>query len=195
MSKQVEFFYDYGSPAAYIAWARLPGICAEHGAELVRKPVLLGGIFKASGNQTPVNVKAKGEWMFVDLARHAAFFDVPFKKNPYFIINTLPLMRGAMWAREQGELEKYDQVMFEAIWAHEKDMNTPEVVAEVLTEGGFDASEVFDAVQQPQIKQQLIAATEEAVSHGLFGVPSMIVDGALHFGQDRLDWVERALAA
>lgn len=195
MSEQVEFYYDYGSPAAYIAWARLPAICEEHGAELIRKPILLGGLFKATGNQTPVNVKAKGEWMFDDLARHAAWFDIPFKKNPYFIINTLPLMRGAMWARQSGQLERYDQVMFEAIWAGEKDMNSPEVIASVLNEGGFDTKEVFAAVQQQGIKDQLIAATEEAASKGMFGVPSMIVNGELHFGQDRLDWVERAIAA
>ena len=133
--------------------------------------------------------------MFDDLARHAAFYGVPFKKNPYFIINTLPIMRGAMWAQRSGQLEHYDRVMFEAIWAHEKDMNTPEVIASVLTEGGFDAGEVFQAVQQQEIKDQLIVATEEAASKGLFGVPSMIVNGELHFGQDRLDWVERAIAA
>ena len=143
MSKQIEFYYDYGSPAAYLAWAKLPEICERHGAELVRKPILLGGVFKATGNQTPVNIKPKGEWMFVDLARHADFYGVPFMKNPYFIINTLPLMRGAMWAREQGELETYDRVMFEAIWMDEKDMNTPDVIATVLSEGGFNAAEVF----------------------------------------------------
>ena len=194
MTKQVEFFYDYGSPAAYLAWARLPGICERHGASLIRKPILLGGLFKATGNQTPVNVKPKGEWMFDDLARHAEFFGVPFKKNPFFIINTLPIMRGAMWAQRSGQLDRYDEVMFEAIWANEKDMNSPEVIASVLEEGGFDAQEVFEAVQQQDVKDLLIAATEEAAAKGLFGVPSMTVNGELHFGQDRLDWVERALS-
>ena len=195
MTRQVEFYYDYGSPAAYLAWARLPAICSDHGAELVRKPILLGGLFKATGNQTPVNVKPKGEWMFDDLARHASHYDVPFEKNPYFIINTLPLMRGAMWAELNGQLENYDQVMFEAIWVHAKDMNTPEVIASVLETGGFGAREVFEAVQQQDIKDRLIAATEEAAGKGLFGVPSMIVNGELHFGQDRLDWAERAIAS
>ena len=195
MTRRVEFYYDYGSPAAYLAWARLPAICEKHDAELVRRPVLLGGLFKATGNQTPVNVKPKGEWMFDDLARHAAYYDVPFKKNPYFIINTLPLMRGAMWAERNGQLENYDRVMFESIWVNAKDMNAPEVIAAVLEAGGFSTGEVFEAVQQQDIKDQLISATEEAAGKGLFGVPSMIVNGELHFGQDRLDWVERAIAA
>ncbi len=195
MSKQVEFYYDYGSPAAYLAWAKLPEICDRHGAELVRKPVLLGGVFKGTGNQTPVNIKPKGEWLFADLARYADYYGVPFKKNPYFIINSMPLMRGAMWAQNRGQLQQYDRVMFEAIWADEKDMNTPDVIASVLTEGGYDAAEVFEAVQTPEIKSQLIEATEEAVSRGVFGVPTMFVGDEMHFGQDRLDWIDRALAA
>ncbi len=195
MTKTVEFYYDYGSPAAYLAWTQLPKICADHNAELVRRPILLGGVFKATGNQSPVMVEKKGTWMFGDLVRHAEHYGVPFVVNPYFIINTLPLMRGAMWAREAGRLAEYDQVMFEAIWVNEKDMNDVAVIGEVLTQGGFDAAELVAAVQDANIKGQLIEATEEAVSKGLFGVPTMFVDDVMHFGQDRLEWVARALAA
>ncbi len=195
MTKTVEFYYDYGSPAAYLAWTQLPKICADHNAELVRRPILLGGVFKATGNQSPVMVEKKGTWMFGDLARHAEHYGVPFVVNPYFIINTLPLMRGAMWAREAGRLAEYDQVMFEAIWVNEKDMNDVAVIGQVLTQGGFDAAELVAAVQDANIKGQLIEATEEAVSKGLFGVPTMFVDDVMHFGQDRLEWVARALAA
>ncbi len=195
MGGQVEFYYDYGSPAAYLAWTRLPNICETHGADLIRKPVLLGGIFKASGNQTPVAIKPKGEWMFDDLARHAELYGVPYAMNPFFIINTLPLMRGAMWAQNEDRLAEYDKVMFEAIWVNKQDMNDPAVIGDVLAAGGFEPPVLFEAVQQPEIKAALIAATDEGVSRGLFGVPSMIVGGQLHFGQDRLDWVEQALAA
>ena len=195
MAGQVEFYYDYGSPAAYLAWTQMPQICTKHGAELIPRPVLLGGIFKATGNQSPVMIKAKGEWMFHDMARYASQYAVPFTKNPYFIINTLALMRGAMWAAGQGRLSEYDKVMFEAIWVNQQDMNGPAVIGTVLERGGFDPAVLMEAVQDPGIKTKLIAATDEAVSRGLFGVPAMIVNGELHFGQDRLDWVERALAA
>ena len=158
MSEQVEFYYDYGSPAAYLAWARLPAICEEHGAQLIRKPILLGGLFKATGNQTPVNVKPKGEWMFDDLARHAAYFGVPFNKNPFFIINTLPLMRGAMWAQRNGQLEHYDQVMFEAIWVNAKDMNSPET------------------------KKRVDADTAEAAKLGVTGTPGFFINGKFTSG-------------
>lgn len=195
MTKTVEFFYDYGSPAAYLAWTQLPALCAELKAEIVSRPILLGGVFKATGNQSPVMVEKKGTWMFDDLERHARRYGVSFSKNPYFIINTLPLMRGAMWARETGCLDAYDKVMFEAIWVHEKDMNDVAVIGAVLTEGGFDAKEVVAAVQDDAIKKQLIEATDAAASKGVFGVPTMFVGGEMHFGQDRLDWVRRALAA
>ena len=194
MSKTVEFYYDYGSPTAYLAWTQLPALCARHGAELKSCPVLLGGIFKAAGNQSPVMVEKKGAWMFDDIERYAAHYGVPFARNPYFIINTLPLMRGAMWARANGRLGDYDKVMFEAIWVDQKDMNDVAVIGTVLTEGGFDANELVAAVQEPDVKGQLIEATEAAVEKGLFGVPTMMVDGQMHFGQDRLDWIERALA-
>ena len=194
MRKTVEFYYDYGSPTAYLAWTQLPALCAKHGAELKSCPVLLGGIFKAAGNQSPVRVEKKGAWMFDDIERYAAHYGVPFARNPYFIINTLPLMRGAMWARANGRLDEYDKVMFEAIWVDQKDMNDVAVIGQVLTEGGFDASALVAAVQEPEVKGQLIEATEAAVEKGLFGVPTMMVDGQMHFGQDRLDWIERALA-
>ncbi len=193
MTKTVDFYYDYGSPAAYLAWTQLPKLCADHGAELVAHPILLGGVFKATGNQSPVVIEAKGAWMFGDLERHAAHYGVSFSQNPYFIINTLPLMRGAMWARAAGRLAEYDKVMFEAIWVNQKDMNNVAVIGEVLAEGGFDAAEVTEAVQDAAIKAELIEVTSAAVERGLFGVPTMFVGGQMHFGQDRLDWVARAL--
>ncbi|MEM1198553.1 MAG: 2-hydroxychromene-2-carboxylate isomerase [Pseudomonadota bacterium] len=195
MTKTVEFYYDYGSPAAYLAWTQLPNLCAERGAELVAHPILLGGAFKATGNQSPVVIEAKGAWMFDDLERHAAHYGVDFSQNPYFIINTLPLMRGAMWARAAGRLAEYDKVMFEAIWVNQKNMNDVAVIGAVLTEGGFDAAEVTAAVQDPQIKGELIEVTNAAVERGLFGVPTMFVGHEMHFGQDRLDWVARALTS
>ncbi len=195
MTKTVDFYYDYGSPAAYLAWTQLASLCAEHGGELVAHPILLGGVFKATGNQSPVVIEAKGVWMFGDLERYAAHYGVNFSQNPHFIINTLPLMRGAMWARAAGRLADYDKVMFEAIWVNQKNMNDVAVIGEVLTEGGFDAAEVTAAVQDPQIKAELMEVTNAAVERGLFGVPTMFVDEEMHFGQDRLDWVARALAS
>lgn len=194
MSKQVEFYFDYGSPTTYLAWTQLPTICEVRGAELVYKPILLGGIFKAAGNNTPVAVQAKGAWMLDDMARFAKRYGVPFVMNPYFIINTMPIMRGVFWAQDTGVFDAYNRAMYQAMWVDGVDMNNPEEIARVVTEAGLDADAMAEAIQQSDIKKRLIDATSAAAERGLFGAPTMFVDGEMHFGQDRLDWVEEALA-
>ncbi|MEZ5934876.1 MAG: 2-hydroxychromene-2-carboxylate isomerase [Alphaproteobacteria bacterium] len=190
----VTFYYDYGSPASYLAWTQLPAICARHGAGIDHRPILIGGLFKITGNRSPATVEAKGAWFFKDMARYAERYGVPFEKNPYFIINSLPLMRGAIWAAEQGRLQDYDRVMFEACWVNGRNLNDPKVIMATLREGGFDADAIAAAIQTADIKQRLIEVTDEAAERGIFGLPTMLVGDEMHFGQDRLDWVEQALA-
>ena len=194
MSKQVEFFFDYGSPNTYLAWTQLPDMCARHGAELVYKPMLLGGVFQATGNQTPVNIEAKGAWMGDDMARYAAKYGVPFVMNPDFIINSLPTMRGVFWAQREGVFDAYNEAVHKAMWVDGVDMNNPEEIGRVISEAGLDAAAMAEALQDGEIKKALIDATNEAVERGCFGAPTMFVDGEMHFGQDRLPWVEEALA-
>lgn len=194
MTKQVDFYYDFGSPASYLAWTQLPAMCERHGAQLNYEPILLGGVFKAVENASPMTVKPKGEWMFDDLARFAERYGVRFVMNPYFIINTLGLMRGAIWAKQAGCIEPYNKAMYEAVWVNERDMANPEEIAAVATDAGLDTAAMAQAVQAPEVKQGLIEATEAGVSRGIFGAPSMFVNGEMHFGQDRLDWVEATLA-
>lgn len=192
--KTVEFLYDYASPASYLAWTQLPGLCVRHGAELVRLPVFAGGIFKAVGNNSPVNVKPKGVWMFDDLGRYARHYGVPFEKNPHFMFNSLAAMRGAMWARSQGRLADYDRAMFEAAWVTGRNIGAVEELKAIIADAGIDADAMLDAIQQADVKQTLVDETGRAVERGAFGVPTMFVDGVMHFGQDRLTWVERALS-
>lgn len=194
MTKQVEFFYDYGSPNSYLAWTQLPNMCAYYGADLIYKPILLGGIFKAVGNDTPMSVKPKGAWMFDDIARYAKYYGVAFEMNPYFIFNSLSAMRGAIWARSKGSLEKYNEAMFKAAWVNGRDLNDTDEVQAIVSGAGLDGTALADAIQQADIKKALIDETNLAVERGVFGAPTMIVDGVMHFGQDRLPWIERALS-
>ena len=159
MSKQVEFYYDYGSPTTYLAWTQLPAICETHGAELVYRPMLLGGVFKATDNRTPITVKPKGAWMFDDVARYAAHYGVPFVMNPHFIINTLTIMRGAIWAQGAGCLEDYNKGMFEAVWVDERNMAEANEISDVMAKSGLDGDAMAEAIQQPNIKTGLIDAT------------------------------------
>jgi len=195
MTKAVEFYFDVGSPAAYLAWTQLPKLCIDTGAELVYKPILLGGVFKETGNSPPISVPAKGKWMLADLARFAKFYGVPLNFNPHFPINTLFLMRAAaaLVTAEPERFEAFLTAVFTAIWVDKKDMGDPQVTAEVLTEAGFDPQTLVELTQQDTTKEALIKLTAEAVQRGVFGAPTCFVGDEMFFGQDRMDFIQRAL--
>ncbi len=194
MTHSVDFYYDYGSPTAYLAWTQLATICNRHKTSLSYKPVLLGGIFKATGNSTPVTIEPKGKWLFDDITRHARHYDVPFNMNPHFIVNSLIMMRGAIWAQNTGVLEGYNRAMFEATWVNGLNTADEDVIEAVMQQAGLDAAAMLSAAKDDTIKKQLMNLTMQAVDRGVFGAPTMIVEGELHFGQDRLDWVERRIS-
>jgi len=193
MSKTVEFFFDFGSPASYLAWTQLPRIASENGAQIIWKPMLLGGVFKATGNQSPVMIPSKGRWMLQDLARFAARYDVTMQFIPQFPINTLALMRGAAGYQGSEHFEHYVETVFEALWVQQKNLSKPEVVAEVLSAAGFAPVEFERLVSDETVKERLKATTEEAIKRGVFGAPTFFVGDEMHFGQDRLDFVAEAL--
>ena len=189
--KAIEFWFDFGSPASYLAWFQLPKIAAARGATIDWRPMLLGGVFQATANRSPVEIPAKGKWMLEDLPRWAARYGAPYKRNPHFPINTLTLMRGAvgLQAKSEAEFQKYVAAVYRAIWEDERNMGDPAVVGAVLKEAGFDPAQFIAMVGDPAVKDKLKAVTQEAVERGVFGAPTIFVDGKMHFGQDRLDFV------
>jgi len=194
MTKSVDFYFDVGSPTAYLAHNRLKQLKLEYGCSVIYHPVLLGGLFKASGNSSPVTVPAKGRYMMMeDLPRFAKLYNVPLNTNPHFPINTLNLMRGAVSALNEAYFDTYIDTIFNSIWVESRNMGDIDTVIEVLSDAGLDAKSILDATQNPEVKQQLISNTEQAVERGLFGAPTMFVDGEMFFGQDRLQFVEAAL--
>lgn len=195
MSKTVEFWYDFLSPTAYLGYWRLKDIAARTGATIDYRPMLLGGVFKETGNQTPVNVKPKGKWMFFDMANYARKYGVPLKPNPYFVFSSLPLMRGAILAQERGDLEPYNDAIFYGVWRDAKNLADPGIIVETLKEAGLDAGAYVEGIQRQDVKDKLIANTGEAVEKGAFGAPTFFVGDKMWWGQDRLDWVEEELAA
>lgn len=197
MTKTAEFFFDVGSPASYLAWTQMPKLCAQAGANLVYRPMLLGGVFQATGNASPATVAAKGRYMTVDLGRFAKRYGVEFKMNTHFPINTLQLMRGlvGMQLRQPARFEAFLGAVFTALWVKGANLNDPAETAATLLAAGFDPAEVFALVNDADIKAALKANTEEAVQRGVFGAPTVFVGDAMFFGQDRLDFVREALAA
>jgi 2-hydroxychromene-2-carboxylate isomerase len=197
MSRTVEFFFDVGSPAAYLAFQRLPALCGQLGATLDWRPMLLGGVFQATGNQSPANIPAKGRYLFTDLERFARRHGTPFRQNPHFPINTLTLMRVAagLQLREPQRLMAFVEAVYRAIWVDQRDMNDGAVVAGVLREAGFDPEALLALAADPEVKERLKAQTQEAVARGVFGAPTFFVGTDMFWGQDRLDFVKEALEA
>jgi len=197
MSRRVEFLFDFGSPTAYLAYTQLPGIATECGAQILWRPILLGGVHKASGNVSPITVPAKGRWMFDDINRWAQHYGVPFKMNPHFPINTIALMRGAVGVQLSltNNFLRYVEAIYDAVWVQARNMGDPAEVASVLGEADLPADDIFALAGEQRVKDLLKTYSDDAVARGAFGAPTFFVGDEMFFGQDRLDFVAEALEA
>ena len=193
MARTLEFYFDYGSPYSYLADTQVEAIAKRTGAALARKPMLLGGVFKATGNASPMTVELKSKWSAFDMPMWARHYDVPFNRNPFFPVNTLALMRGAVAAEIDGLFEQYHPAMYKAMWVDGRNLNDINEVAAVLTEAGLDARKFSQRIQDQDVKDRLKATTDSAVERGVFGAPTMFVEDVMFFGNDRLPFVEMAL--
>ena len=188
MTKNVTFCFDFGSPYSYLAYNNLNSI-RDAGGEVTILPVLLGGIFKATGNQPPATVQKKGEYMFKDINRWSKKLDIPFKMNPYFPILTVPHMRGAVLAQRENILEKYMQVMFEAIWVKAMNLNDQEILTNIAEKSGIDPNQFAEEISSDEIKNKLKENTEFAISKGSFGVPTYYLDDEMFWGIDSVKFL------
>ena len=188
MPSDIEFLYDFGSPNAYLVHRALAG----HSEVTLRYvPVLLGGIFKATRNQSPMqaygHIAAKRDYDLLEMRRFMARYDINgFRMNPNFPVNTLLLMRGAVAAEGLGCAPAYIEAMMAGMWEQELALGDAEVWAHALTDAGLPAAELAAGAANPANKAQLVANTEAAVARGVFGIPSFFVRDELYFGKDRL---------
>jgi 2-hydroxychromene-2-carboxylate isomerase len=193
--KTFEFWFDFGSTASYLAWTQLPGLEAATGARAVYKPMLLGGVFQATGNQSPANIPAKKTYLFEDVNRFAKRYGVPFVLSPYFPVNTLLFMRGAIALQMKGDARfmDYCKTVFNAIWVESLNMSDPATAAAALGKAGFDAQALVALASEQTTKDALKAATQAAVDRGVFGAPTFFVGDQMFWGQDRMEFVKEAL--
>ena len=194
-ARTVEFFFDFGSPATYLAWTQLPALCAAAGATLVQRPMLVGAVFKATGNASPITIPAKGSWVIEDLSRYARRYGVPLALNPHFPVNTLLPMRIATGVQRErpAEFAALQSALFRAMWVEKQNIGDPSVLGAVLVAAGLDAASLIALAERQDVKDALKANTEEAIRRGAFGAPTMFVGDTMFFGQDRLDFVREAL--
>ncbi len=192
------FLFDFGSPNAWFAHRLIPGIEARTGVRFRYLPVLLGGLFKLSGNQSPMvsnaGVPNKMAYERLEMERFVARHGLAaFQFNPHFPINTLALMRGAVAAEDEGVFGPYVEAMFRYMWEEPRKLDDPAMVAATLAEAGLPAERLMARAQAQDVKDRLAANTESAFAHGAFGIPSFLVGDELYFGKDRLRDVEEEL--
>ncbi len=200
MTPRLEFHFDFGSPNAYLAHLVIPAIEARVGTAFSYVPILLGGVFKATNNVSPaVSLKGianKPEYYALEtrrfLKKHAI---TAYARNPHFPVNTLQLMRGAVFAQSQDYFAQYVDAVYHHMWVEPKKMDEAEVMRAALAASGLPAEAIMAGVQQPAIKQRLIENTEAAVARGVFGAPSFFVGDELFFGKDKLVEVEEEILA
>lgn len=197
---EVTFYFDFGSPNAYLAHKVIPEIERRTGSKFVYVPALLGGIFKATGNRSPAEafagIPAKLAYEGKETQRFVRRHGVTeFGRNPHFPVNTLLIMRGAIAAQRLGLFERYVDVVYRAMWVDGLKMDDPAVVRMVLETAGLPAEQLLALTQDADVKAKLIENTEGAVAHGVFGSPSFLVGDELFFGKDRLRDVEEEVAA
>jgi 2-hydroxychromene-2-carboxylate isomerase len=201
MSKPViEFIFDFGSPNAYLVLKVLPQIVDAHGAEIKLIPCLLGGIFKATGNQAPLfafaGIKGKLDYDRLEMQRFATRHGLTaFKMNPHFPINTLALMRGMVAAQHLGVADDYVDAVLGGMWEDGEKMDDPEVFLERLNRSGIDGPRLLELANSPEVKAELVSNTEAAVARGVFGIPTFFVGDEMFFGKERIGQIVELLNA
>ncbi len=199
MQKSFEFLFDFGGPNSYLAHKKLPEICALTGAEVTYVPILLGGLFKLTNNLAPLmryaDTPAKRNYEMLEFDRFVKAHQLPFKMNPHFPINSLHLMRGAVAAQHLGCFMPYVEAIMTAMWEDGANTGDPDVVKDVLCQAGLDSAALLAKAEDPAVKAELAANTEQAAERGAFGVPTFFVGGEMFWGKERLAQVAEALAS
>ena len=194
----VEFHFDFGSPNAYLAHLLIPQIEQRTGAPFEYVPVLLGGVFKLTNNRSPMEsfqgVKNKLEYQRAEMQRFIRRHGITrFAMNPFFPVNTLMIMRGAVAAQTEGVFARYVEEVFRHMWAEPKKMDDPAVARAALDESGLDGARLIAMTQEPAVKDRLLANTQRSVERGAFGSPTFFVGEEMFFGKDRLRDVEEEI--
>ncbi|POR53825.1 2-hydroxychromene-2-carboxylate isomerase [Paraburkholderia eburnea] len=195
----VQFLFDFGSPNAYLSHKVIPQIEARQGVRFEYVPILLGGLFKLTGNRSPAETTAgienKRQYLFLEIQRFIAKHGLTaYRMNPHFPVNTLALMRGAVAAQREGVFERYVELMFAHMWEEGLKLDDPQVLRATLAADGFDVARFETAMADAQVKGTLLANTEAAFKCGAFGAPTFFVNDEIFFGKDRLRDVEEEIA-
>jgi 2-hydroxychromene-2-carboxylate isomerase len=190
----IDFYYDIGSPYSYLCATQIDGVADKHGREVHWKPMLLGAVFKATGNEMPARVPAKAKWMLQDLKLWAKSYGVPFVFPASFPPNTVRAMRACSFAAERGKVRELSLALFEGYWARGVDPSSEEGLQKASAVAGLPIADVLAAIETQPIKDALRKTTDAAIARGVFGAPAMVLGDYLFWGNDRLALLDQVLA-
>lgn len=199
MAKTIELIFDFVSPNAYLIWQPLKALAEKHGANIAVLPAFLGGMHKLTGNAPPfirdAEVKGKNAYAMLEMNRFVAKHGLSkFQMNPHFPFNTISLQR-MLVALEPEKRGTFIETLLPAIWEEKLDVTDTDVLGKIIAGGGFDAEALFAKTQDPAVKQELMDNVEKAVERGAFGIPTMLVDGEMYFGKERLGQIDEQLSS
>ena len=191
--KRIEFFFDYASTYSYLAHLEIEALATRHAAELVYRPMVLGFVFKATGNSMPAAVPAKAAYMVHDVRRWVRHYGVPFHMPSVFPTNTIRALRCAVAALDEGTFLAYHHAVMKAYWANDQDIGDADVLTSIATSAGLDGPRLIARAEDPGVKATLKANTDDAIARGVFGAPTFFVGDEMFWGNDRLHFVAETL--
>jgi 2-hydroxychromene-2-carboxylate isomerase len=196
MANPIDFYFDFSSPYGYLASTKIDEVAAKHGRAVIWRPILLGAVFKITGQQPLATIPLKGSYMAHDLARSARSLNVPFKLPTKFPVSGIAPSRAFYWVgdRDPALAKSLAQALYHAYFVEDRDISNPEVTANVAAKHGVDKAELSQALNDPAVKERLRTEVDAAIERGVFGSPYIVIDGEPFWGSDRLDQVERWLA-
>lgn len=196
MAHPIDFYFDFSSPYGYFASARINELAAKHGRSVIWRPILLGAVFKISGQQPLTTIPLKGSYASHDLVRSARLFGMPYKMPSKFPVSGTAPSRAFYWVSDKDPVLaiKLAQALYHAYFAEDRDISNPEVTANVAAKLGLEKDRVAQALDDPAVKERLKTEVDAAIERGVFGSPFIIVDKEPFWGSDRLDQVEKWLA-
>jgi 2-hydroxychromene-2-carboxylate isomerase len=196
MGNPIDFYFDFSSPYGYLAGTQIEKLAAKHGREVVWRPILLGAVFKVTGQQPLPTIPLKGSYAKHDLARCARLLNIPFKFPSKFPIAGQAPSRAYYWLADKDRAGgvRLAQALYLAYFAEDRDISSPEVTANVAAKLGLDRAQIVAALGEPAVKERLKTEVDAAIERGVFGSPYIVIDGEPFWGADRLDQVEKWLA-
>jgi 2-hydroxychromene-2-carboxylate isomerase len=196
MANPIDFYFDFSSPYGYFASSAIDGIAAKYGRDVVWRPILLGAVFKITGQQPLPTIPLKGSYAKHDLARSARLLGIPFKLPTKFPVAGQAPSRAFYWMsdKDRALAKKLAQALYRAYFAEDRDISSPEVTANVAAKLGVERAELLAALADPAVKERLKIEVDAAIERGVFGSPYFVVDGEPFWGSDRIEQVEKWLA-